>query len=72
MLSPGFRRALQKRGVPADKVLTIYNWADEIALESRESLKPEQSPFDSDFNVLFAGNIGIAQGLETILEAGRY
>jgi glycosyltransferase involved in cell wall biosynthesis len=32
VLSPGFRERLVARGVPADKIDVIYNWADESAV----------------------------------------
>lgn len=72
VLSPGFKRALVARGVPEHKVEVIYNWVD----EDRLSLVPEtgtDAPLKKDdrFNVVFAGTMGKAQGLDTVLDAAQ-
>jgi colanic acid biosynthesis glycosyl transferase WcaI len=70
VLSNGFRRTLIGRGVPAQKLHVIYNWADESEPAPPEEVRiPEQ--FDGRFNVLFAGTMGKAQALESVLEAAR-
>jgi glycosyltransferase involved in cell wall biosynthesis len=69
VISPGFKTLLIKRGVPEDKISVIYNWAHAIS----------KAPNDSSFNekmqgkciILFAGNLGIAQGLDTIIDAAK-
>lgn len=69
VLSPGFKRLLLERGVPESKLSVIYNWADEASLAapvgqvSTEFATPEQ------FRILFAGNMGKAQALDTVLNA---
>ncbi len=73
VLSPGFKRKLMDKGVPEEKIEIIYNWCDEtqiIAGQPHESLLKELS-FQDKFNVLFAGNMGKAQRLETVLQAAR-
>ncbi|OGP34407.1 MAG: glycosyltransferase WbuB [Deltaproteobacteria bacterium GWC2_65_14] len=74
VLSPGFREMLVSRGVPGEKIEVIYNWCDEGQLPKapkNESLAKELG-FSGRFNVLFAGTMGKAQGLEAVLEsAGR-
>lgn len=73
VLSPGFRRILVERGVPADKITVIYNWAEEI--EPSESLGALQAPsaFDPEhkFTLLFAGNMGAMQRLDSVLDAAK-
>lgn len=71
VLSDGFRDALSARGVPKANVEVIPNWADEAQIDvSRSSDKPtEDLGFGEDFIVTFAGNLGKAQGLETVLDA---
>jgi colanic acid biosynthesis glycosyl transferase WcaI len=73
VLSPGFMRTLIERGVPGQKLDVIYNWADESALANRNAASP---PLDlgvgpGRFCVLFAGNMGRAQGLDAVLDAAQ-
>jgi glycosyltransferase involved in cell wall biosynthesis len=68
VLSPGFRDMLIERGVPADKISIVYNWADEPDLSEDGSLPEGFDPKDG-FRVLFAGNMGAAQDLDTAIEA---
>lgn len=68
VLSPGFKALLVERGVPADKITIVYNWADEPPAVEDRSL-PEGFDPDDGFRVLFAGNMGAAQQLDTIIDA---
>jgi len=71
--SPGFGEILAARGVPAERIQVIYNWADE------RSIRPV--PRDEDlagrlglagrFNLLFAGTMGLGQALDAVLDAAR-
>ena len=71
VLSPGFKRLLLQRGVPDLKISVIYNWADEASL-ALQTLKP-RSEFvkQNQFCILFAGNMGKAQALGTVLQAAE-
>ncbi len=65
--SEGMRRILIERGVPAAKIATIRNWAGH---------EPEQTPAADPaaaegFSVVYAGNHGRSQALETVLEAAK-
>lgn len=71
VLSPGFKNLLLKRGVPSSKVEVIYNWADEISMSSSTDKIPQNFPSENRFKVMFAGNIGKAQGLSFILDVAR-
>ncbi|MBX7136622.1 MAG: glycosyltransferase family 4 protein [Oligoflexia bacterium] len=72
VLSPGFKLKLAGRGVPPEKIHVIYNWCDE-----RTFLNPPVHPLDKralgvpeeSFSVLFAGGLGLAQGLDTAVDA---
>lgn len=72
VLSPGFRRLLIERGVPGGKIDVIYNWCDEAALQSAA---PDalNAAFQADgrFRIVFAGNMGKAQALGTVIEAAE-
>ncbi len=57
------------RGVPADKIEIIYNWSDEENL--RHYNKSSVILPVGKFNVVFAGNLGLAQGLPSIVAAAK-
>lgn len=69
VLSPGFKRLLVQRGVPDGKVDVIYNWADEAGLASPQGQLPTNFPGSNVFRIVFAGNMGKAQALDTVLDA---
>lgn len=71
VLSPGFKDLLTKRGVPDHKIEVIYNWADANMLRQTKSETPGELARIDGFKILFAGNIGQAQGLEVILDAAQ-
>ena len=62
--SDGMKRALIDRGVPCAKISTILNWADVPCLPPLRSAR-EQGPF----TIVYGGNLGRAQGLETLVAA---
>lgn len=68
VLSPGFKALLIERGVPEDKISLVYNWAEETPLPGERTC-PEGMDPDDAFRVLFAGNLGVAQLLDTVLDA---
>jgi len=74
VLSPGFRNELMKRGVPSKKISVIYNWCEEASLVGQKSLNSELivKQMEDKFNITFAGNMGIAQSLDTVLEVAEY
>ena len=73
VISEGFRDNLISKGVPASKIHVIPNWVDS------EHYKPvEPDPYLAEslglagrFNVMYAGQIGRAQGLDTLLRAAE-
>jgi colanic acid biosynthesis glycosyl transferase WcaI len=70
--SPGFRRLLIERGVPAEKIEVVYNWYDEkSSREADDDLSRESLGFDGWFNILYAGNMGIVQALDAVVRAGE-
>lgn len=71
VLSPGFKRLLVDRGVPPDKVRVIYNWADEATFHPSEpdSVLKKALGLEGHFNIVYAGNLGVYQGIETVIRA---
>ena len=70
VLSPGFKAKLIERGVPEEKVEIIYNWSDEKALKNG-CFTEQKLPENGNKNIVFAGNLGIAQGLPAIVKAAQ-
>jgi colanic acid biosynthesis glycosyl transferase WcaI len=69
--SPGFKRNLINKGVPAEKIHIMPNWADEDIyrpLPREEGLAVEHG-LAGRFNVIFGGNLGAAQALSNVLSA---
>ena len=72
VLSPGFKNLLEQRKVPPSKVSVIYNWCDESSLNSITNLDDENKKLlDNKFNIVFAGNMGKAQSLDTIINVAN-
>lgn len=72
VLSPGFRRALIERGVEPDKIKVVPNWASEERLGAQPSGSRDlRVGPDEKFTVLFAGTMGRAQALDTVLSAAE-
>lgn len=71
VLSDGFRQRLADRGI-STPVTVIPNWAPPEIVRVAGAL-PARAPGDADqpFTVVFAGNMGKAQALETVLEAAN-
>ena len=67
--SPGFRRTLLGRGVPASKIELIYNWCDEAGLGTLPSGESPSLAGEGAFTIVFAGNMGKAQSLQYVLDA---
>jgi len=71
VISPGFKRNLEAKGVPGKKIHIFYNWAyeGEFDLAEPDHNLARQLGLNEHFNVLYAGNMGPAQGLHNIIEA---
>jgi len=73
VLSPGFKEALVGRGVPTERIEVIYNWCNEAAQRAlpQDEALAEALGFNGRFNILFAGTMGVMQGLDTVLAAAQ-
>lgn len=69
-----FAHNLIKKGVPAKKLVTIPNWVD---TEFIHPLPKEHNYFrakyqlEGKFVLMYSGNIGLTQGLETVVKAAK-
>jgi colanic acid biosynthesis glycosyl transferase WcaI len=73
VLSPSFVPALKRMGVEEEKLCLIYDWVDTNAISPsprRNDFSIEQD-LTNDFVVLYAGNIGLVQGLDTVIDSAR-
>jgi len=73
VITPGFKANLVQKGVPAGKIHVISNWVDTSFYRPVEP-DPELSVklgLAERFNVMYAGAMGPAQNLETVLDAAK-
>lgn len=73
VVTDGARENLIAKGVPANKVTVMPHWVDEELFQRseegvRERVRREYAWGDR-FVVLFAGNLGLVQGLDTVVQA---
>jgi len=71
VISPGFKEKLIARNVCPDKIEVIYNCCDEKNIYSRPRNKclSDELKLTGKFNIMFAGNMGRAQSLSSVLDA---
>jgi glycosyltransferase involved in cell wall biosynthesis len=73
VVTDGAKQNLLDKGVPDEKITVAPHWYDDadfrnIAAGARETIRAQQRWCDR-FVVMFAGNIGALQGLDTVLRA---
>jgi colanic acid biosynthesis glycosyl transferase WcaI len=71
VLSPGFKKLLIERDVPETKIDVVYNWCAESELKLSSTEKKINLSASGKFHILFAGNMGKAQALDSVLEAAK-
>ena len=73
VLSQGYKTLLMQRGVSAEKIAVVHNWTDETQIQIEESTTVTDDRFglSGHFNIMFAGNLGRIQGLDTVLSAAE-
>jgi glycosyltransferase involved in cell wall biosynthesis len=71
VVSPGFKQKLVDRGVPSAKIEVIHNWCADSTIQPAAP-DPELASalgLSGRFNVMFAGTMGTAQALDSVLES---
>jgi colanic acid biosynthesis glycosyl transferase WcaI len=73
VISEGFRQNLLEKGVPAEKIAVVPNWADPDAIRpaNRENAFRNQHSKPGEFVVLYSGSLSHNSRLEPVLEAAR-
>lgn len=73
VVSPGYKKNLVGKGVPPKKIHIFSDWAngDIYRPVPRNEALAQESGFTGHFNVLFAGNMGAAQALETVIHTAK-
>lgn len=73
VISEWFLRRLLAKGVPADNLIVIPNFVDTefLDLGKRENDFATAYELAGQFVVLYAGNLGLAQSLETLIAASQ-
>jgi colanic acid biosynthesis glycosyl transferase WcaI len=73
VISEWFRRRLLARGVPIKKLRVIPNFVDTDFMQpgNRHNRFSAAHDLDDQFVVLYAGNIGLTQGFDTILKTAQ-
>lgn len=68
----GFSDSIIKKNIAAKKIQYFPNWAEALYQPiNRDAVKIDKSLFKTGFNIVFAGNLGVAQSLETIIAAAE-
>ena len=68
-LSPGIAKGIEKRGISWDKISLVPNGCDLDIFDTEVKAWRPDSISDTDLLVLFAGTHGIANGLDSVLDA---
>jgi putative colanic acid biosynthesis glycosyltransferase WcaI len=73
ILSESFRPGLRALGVPDPKMALVYDWVDTDLIQPlpRDNGFAREQGLTDGFVVLYAGNIGLSQGLEHVLTAAQ-
>jgi len=73
ILSDSFTPSLRKMGVPESKTSLIYDWVDTALVHplAHDNQFSQQYGLCTQYVILYAGNIGLSQGLEHILSAAE-
>ena len=66
-IAPSMARMLVERGVPRNRIHTVLNWS---ATES-DADAIEKTPSRSHVSIVYAGNLGDHQSLDTVIEAAN-
>jgi glycosyltransferase involved in cell wall biosynthesis len=69
VVSPGVKKNLITKGFKPEHIEVVHNWCNEKSMRPAQSQKNTRG---KPFTILYAGNIGIGQSLETVVEVASY
>ena len=69
--SRGFTGPVEAIGVPAGRIRYFPNWAEAVFRPVDTASEPAPETLPQGFRIMFAGNMGSAQSLDTIIAAAR-
>ena len=73
ILTESFRPGMRELSVPDDKLVLLYDWVDTQLIQpmSHDNSFSREHDLVDKFVVMYAGNIGLSQGLEHVLSAAK-
>lgn len=75
VISENMKRLLLEKGVSADKIEVVYNWVETekvVPVARENNYLFDKYDLDRDgFYVVYAGNLGLAQNVDVILETAK-
>lgn len=73
VISEGFKSKLVERGIPSAKMVVIPNWVDTEFIRPLPRMNQFSKKYglEDRFIILYAGNLGLSQGLEDVIEAAH-
>lgn len=73
VISPGFEQNLRAKGVPAEKIRVVPNWADPEAIVpgARDNAFRREQGINGEFVVLYSGGISHNSHLDPVLDAAE-
>ncbi|HRF95285.1 MAG TPA: hypothetical protein PLZ51_08820, partial [Aggregatilineales bacterium] len=71
--APGMKTSIIQKGISADKIFVMPNWADETIYmpKSQDPAIGEQYGLKNKFNIVFAGNMGLVQALDKVIASAE-
>lgn len=70
-ISEGMRNQIAVKGIDRQKIFLLRNWAndDQVVPLSKDTAFRRELELEDNFIVLYSGNMGVKQGLNTLLDA---
>ncbi len=70
-ISEDMKDTLVSDGTPAEKIDVVYNWSYGDGVYDAQDLSPVSRLFGDGFRVVYAGNIGVMQNADVIIETAK-